>query len=79
MQKKTSLSQGIIILIALCLPTFAFSEEPEAISLLGKQLYRSARRSGRLRHPQAAGRADPGDGLATSTMDRFAGYALLIE
>ncbi len=42
MQKKLSLSQGIIILIALHLPTVVFSEEPEAISLLGKQLYRSA-------------------------------------
>ena len=42
MQKKRFLSQGIIILIALWLPTVVFSEEPEAISLLGKQLYRSA-------------------------------------
>ncbi len=42
MQKKLFLSQGIIILIALHLPTVVFSEEPEAISLLGKQLYRSA-------------------------------------
>ena len=42
MQKKRFLSQGIIILIALWLPTVVFSEKPEAISLLGKQLYRSA-------------------------------------
>jgi len=42
MQKKLFLSQGVIILIALWLPTCVFSEEPEAISLLGKQLYRSA-------------------------------------
>ncbi len=42
MQKKLCLSQRVIILIALCLPICLLSEEPEAISLLGKQLFRSA-------------------------------------
>lgn len=42
MTKKLIFSQGTIILIALCLTAVVFSEEPEAISLLGKQLYRSA-------------------------------------
>lgn len=67
MQKRMFLCRGAIVLIALCLPICLFSEEPEAISLSGKPLYRSAlqgnleKLKADLRKAQADYEQDPND------------------